>query len=135
MLSLAARLSVSEPHDSPFPGMDPYLEQFRVTARRLIIYSCDQVQSQLAEDLYARVEERFVLECGEPVPLARYPDVRVVEYPHGGLTSMLQTAGLPSRSRCEFTTLRSRSRRPSSRSSMQAPGSESFCDRVSQLVQ
>ncbi len=80
---------------SPFPGMDPYLEQFwRDVHARLIIYSCDQLQNQLPEDLYARVEERIVLECGEPVPLARYPDVRVVEYPHGGLSSASSDGGV-----------------------------------------
>ena len=80
---------------SPFPGMDPYLEQYwRDVHARLIIYSCDQLQSQLPADLYARVEERIVLECAEPVPLARYPDVRVVEYPHGGLSSSVAEGGV-----------------------------------------
>ncbi len=73
---------------SPFPGMDPYLEQsWRDVHAALIIYSRDQLQDQLPGDLYARVEERIVLESGEALHQARYPDVRVVEYPRGGLAS------------------------------------------------
>jgi hypothetical protein len=80
---------------SPFPGMDPYLEQFwRDVHARLIIYSCDQLQTQLPDDLYARVEERIVLENSELAPLARYPDVRVVEYPQGGLSTASDEGGV-----------------------------------------
>lgn len=80
---------------SPFPGMDPYLEQFwRDVHASLIIYSRDQLQDQLPEDLYARVEERIVLETGELLHAARYPDVRVVEYPDGGLTGASTGAGI-----------------------------------------
>jgi hypothetical protein len=71
---------------SPFPGMDPYLEQFwRDVHASLIIYSRDQLQGQLPNDLYARVEERIVLESADLLGEARYPDVRVVEYPRGQL--------------------------------------------------
>jgi hypothetical protein len=42
--------------DSPFPGMDPYLEQFwRDVYARPIVCSCDQLQDQLLDDLCARV--------------------------------------------------------------------------------
>jgi hypothetical protein len=75
--------------------MDPYLEQsWRDVHARLIIYSCDELQGQLPDDLYARVEERIVLESGETLHQARYPDVRVVEYPHGGLSSFSAAAGV-----------------------------------------
>jgi hypothetical protein len=80
---------------SPFPGMDPYLEQFwRDVHARLIIYSCDQLQAQLPDDLYARVEERIVLESADLLHQARHPDVRVVEYPNGGLTGTSGGAGV-----------------------------------------
>ena len=76
---------------SPFPGMDPYLEQSsRDVHAALIIYSRDQLQSQLPEDLYARVEERIVLESAEAWRQSRYPDVRVFEYPHGGLSQYIR---------------------------------------------
>jgi hypothetical protein len=74
--------------------MDPYLEQsWRDVHAALIIYSRDQLQEQLPGDLYARVEERIVLESDDPSRPSRYPDVRVVEYPHGGLS----TAGVAAR--------------------------------------
>jgi len=65
---------------SPFPGMDPYLEQhWGDVHSRLVLYSCDQLQSRLPQALVARVEERVVVEPeGEP-DRSIYPDVRVVE--------------------------------------------------------
>jgi len=48
---------------SPFPGMDPYLEQFwRDVHARCIIYAADQLQARLPADLRARVEERVFVE-------------------------------------------------------------------------
>ena len=69
---------------SPFPGMDPYLEEFwRDVHARLVIYASDQLQSRLPGDLRARVEERVVVEplAGESRDV--YPDVRVVERGRG----------------------------------------------------
>ena len=67
---------------SPFPGMDPYLEaHWRDVHARLVIYSCDALQSVLPSSLRARVEERVLLETPQGVgkhPL--FPDVRVIEY-------------------------------------------------------
>src|SRR5438874_6255874 len=65
---------------SPFPGMDPYLEQFWGDIHHaLITYARDQLQGVLPGDLRARVEERVFVES----PLGRertmYPDIRVVE--------------------------------------------------------
>jgi hypothetical protein len=71
---------------SPFPGMDPYLEEFwRDVHARLIIYGADQLQGRLPGDLRARVEERVVV---EPLDLGDetrdvYPDIRVVERGRG----------------------------------------------------
>src|SRR5579872_6216298 len=51
---------------SPFPGMDPYLEQFWPDLHAsLIIYTRDQIEEQLPATLIARVEERIVLEVEE----------------------------------------------------------------------
>jgi hypothetical protein len=75
--------------------MDPYLEQsWRDVHAALIIYSRDQLQDQLPGDLYARVEERIILESGETLQQPRYPDVRVVEYPRGGLETAPAEAGV-----------------------------------------
>ena len=41
---------------SPFPGMDPYLEQrWRDLHTRLVHYSCDEIQTRLPTDLFAHV--------------------------------------------------------------------------------
>jgi hypothetical protein len=66
---------------SPFPGMDPYLEDhWRDVHSRLVIYICDALQDTLPSSLRARVEERVVLESTEEdAKVDRYPDVRVIE--------------------------------------------------------
>lgn len=73
---------------SPFPGMDPYLEQDWLDVHsRLIYLICGQLQSQLPRDLCARMESRIVVDDQfEWDPRDRHPDVRVVEskQSHGG---------------------------------------------------
>lgn len=57
---------------SPFPGMDPYLEQFWGDIHaRCIIYAADHVQAHLPADLRARVEERVL----ELAPVATEPSL------------------------------------------------------------
>jgi hypothetical protein len=69
---------------SPFPGMDPYLEQFwRDIHARCIIYAADQLQAHLPPDLRARVEERVVVEPVFGTTRSVYPDIRVVERGQG----------------------------------------------------
>jgi hypothetical protein len=69
---------------SPFPGMDPYLEQYwRDVHARLIIYAADQLQGRLPGDLRARVEERVVVEPSEGNERSVYPDIRIVERGRG----------------------------------------------------
>jgi hypothetical protein len=66
---------------SPFPGMDPHLEQFWPDLHaRLILYACDQLEEQLPANLIARVEERIVLETEEDLH-GVYPDVKISERP------------------------------------------------------
>lgn len=80
---------------SPFPGMDPYLEQhWRDIHASLVIYTRDQLQEQLPGDLFAQVEERVFLESDELSRRSMYPDVRIVEYPGGGLASSGEETGL-----------------------------------------
>jgi Protein of unknown function (DUF4058) len=65
---------------SPFPGIDPYLEQFWGDIHhRLITYGSDALQKQLPGDLRARVDERVFVEPDEGRPRNIVPDVRVVE--------------------------------------------------------
>ncbi len=69
---------------SPFPGMDPYLEQhWRDVHARLITYTADALQSQLPTGLRARMEERIVVEPTLGQPRGVYPDVRVIEHGRG----------------------------------------------------
>ena len=66
---------------SPFPGMDPYLEQhWRDVHASLVLYTRNQIQPQLGPQLRARVEERLVIDSviGDR-DHGIYPDVRVVE--------------------------------------------------------
>src|SRR5688572_16713292 len=67
---------------SPLPGWDPYLQRFwRDVHHRLITYSSDFLHRVLPSDLRVRIEERVVLEAGDPV-LSRdiyVPDVAVFD--------------------------------------------------------
>jgi hypothetical protein len=63
---------------SPFPGMDPYLEPFWGDVHQaLITYARDQLQAKLPRDLRARMQQRLVIDPGDP--RAVYPDVHVSE--------------------------------------------------------
>jgi hypothetical protein len=65
---------------SPFPGMDPYLEQFWPDVHaRMVLYTCDQLEDQLPSSLIARVEERIVLESEIVGKQVRHPDVKITE--------------------------------------------------------
>jgi hypothetical protein len=66
---------------SPFPGMDPYLEQhWEDVHAALIGYARDALQPQLSGELIARMEEKVYVEDESEIQLRR-PDVRVVENP------------------------------------------------------
>src|SRR5438874_9835990 len=76
---------------SPFPGMDPYLEQFWGDVHAsLIIYARDQLRRALPGDLRARVEERVVVDSPLERERNRYPDIRVVERGRGKRTAPLR---------------------------------------------
>lgn len=66
--------------DSPFPGMDPYLEQhWRSVHHRLITYAGDQLQAAVPARYRVEVEER-VFVAGEPdAERSVSPDVYVVD--------------------------------------------------------
>jgi hypothetical protein len=68
--------------NGPFPGMDPYLEQFWPDVHAgLIIYARDQLEEQLPTNLIARVEERIVFEFEGEQRRPAYPDVKITERP------------------------------------------------------
>ncbi len=65
---------------SPFPGMDPYLEQFWGDVHiRLINNACGGIQRQLPSGLVARMGERVFVGAPEGEVRNIVPDVRVVE--------------------------------------------------------
>jgi hypothetical protein len=65
---------------SPFPGMDPWLERYWGDVHhRLINYSCDSIEESLPPGLVARMEERVYLEFDERERQRRIADVVVVE--------------------------------------------------------
>ena len=77
---------------SPFPGMDPYLEQhWGDVHTSLATYAKDQLQKGLPKDLVARAEERVAVESKnfdtelerEFEPHDYYPDVHVKERRRG----------------------------------------------------
>jgi hypothetical protein len=67
---------------SPFPGMDPYLERhWGDVHTRLMVYAANQINAQLPDDLQARVEESLAVEVDERAWRTVYPDVHVAEEP------------------------------------------------------
>jgi len=65
---------------SPFPGMDPYLEQFWGDVHAsMIVYIRDHINEQLPGDLHARVEEGLMVDT-EDYSRRIHPDVDVVEH-------------------------------------------------------
>ncbi len=80
---------------SPFPGMDPCLEQHWLDVHhRLTTYACDQLQPRLPSQLRARIEERVFLETDGGECRVVHPDVRVVEYPRGSGEAAAAEAGV-----------------------------------------
>lgn len=67
---------------SPFPGMDPYLEtHWGDIHTSLIVYARNQLNARLPNDLQARVEESLAVQEDKERVHTVYPDVRVVEEP------------------------------------------------------
>lgn len=65
---------------SPFPGMDPYLEEAGIwpgVHSRLIIYLADTLNVLIPPRYVANVEERVVLT--EPPAAHRYPDIHIAK--------------------------------------------------------
>ena len=66
--------------NSPFPGMDPYLEEhWGDVHTRFMVYASSQLNAQLPGDLQARVEESLSVETDDAAQRTIYADVHVVE--------------------------------------------------------
>ncbi len=68
--------------NSPFPGMDPYLERHWGDVHQSAI-TCirDWLQPRLPGDLRARTQERVFIDAPDPTRAEYDPDVRVIERP------------------------------------------------------
>jgi hypothetical protein len=68
------------PQQSPFPGMDPYLEaKWSEVHASLIVYARNQLNLQLPEDLRTGIEQTLGVWAGEDYCGAIRPDVLVVK--------------------------------------------------------
>lgn len=82
---------------SPFPGMDPYLEEhWRDVHHSFLTYARDELQAHLPGDLRARLEERVFVEPEAGWGRRIYPDVRVIEHPRrlGAETNQADAEGV-----------------------------------------
>lgn len=69
---------------SPFPGMDPYLEQhWGDVHHNLVTFAQGMINDYLPRDLRARVQERVLVELPSE-DRTYYPDIRVVEHERPG---------------------------------------------------
>lgn len=79
-------------HNSPFPGMDPFLEQYwRDVHASLIVAIKNAIQGQLPLDLWAQVEQGVSIDLADESLLA-IPDVQVVEQPTESGTESTHTS-------------------------------------------
>lgn len=74
--------------ESPFPGMDPYLERFWNDVHgKLIAYIADDLNGVLPGQYRATLQERVVIaDIDQPRTGTRYPDVAVVDWPSSAET-------------------------------------------------
>jgi hypothetical protein len=79
---------------SPFPGMDPYLEQhWGDVHHNLITFAQGLLNEHLPRDLRARVQERVLVELPSEERVY-YPDVRVVEHERPGRGTAVAPSGV-----------------------------------------
>lgn len=81
---------------SPFPGMDPYLEDYWADVHTSVCTDArNQLAPQLPEDLYARLEEYLAVESGiEEARGKRVPDVKVAERAGNGSSAAQGKGGV-----------------------------------------
>jgi hypothetical protein len=71
--------------ESPFPGMDPYLERFWNDVHgKMIAYIADALNEQLPSQFRAGLQARVIItDPDESKTTAKYPDVAVIDWPVG----------------------------------------------------
>ena len=79
---------------SPFPGMNPYLEQrWGDVHQRIVTYAGDMLQEALPNDLRARMQERVFIES-DVKERGYYPNVGVYEIRGAHRTIAAQPSGV-----------------------------------------
>ena len=79
---------------SPFPGMDPYLEQhWRSVHHRLITYAGDQLQRAQPQRFRVEVEERVFVVDDQDERRTVAPDGYVIERPRPGRADTVAPGG------------------------------------------
>ena len=65
---------------SPFPGMDPYLEErWPEVHARLIVYAANQINPRLPDDLQANIEETLSVCADDVTEYSIRPDIHIAE--------------------------------------------------------
>lgn len=65
---------------SPFPGMDPWLEQsWGDVHTSLIACAREAIKPNLPPGLHVRMQQRVFVESSDVGPRGRYPDLHIVE--------------------------------------------------------
>jgi len=82
--------------ESPFPGMDPYLERFWIDVHgRLIIYITESLNESLPPRFRAALQERVIIaDLDETRFNSKYPDVAVINWPEaeaGGIATAVHS--------------------------------------------
>jgi hypothetical protein len=89
---------------SPFPGMDPYLEMnWRDVHNSLCTYARDLLQPQLRPALLARIDERLMVETEIEESRSIYPEVSVVQkFPRSWIANTASATGVAEPLRIEI---------------------------------
>ena len=80
---------------SPFPGMNPYLQQrWGEVHHRLIVNAADTLQSLLPDDLRARIEARIFLGADDSHYRVNIPDVSIAQTKRRSTEQSVATTGI-----------------------------------------
>lgn len=86
---------MTDPTRSPFPGMDPYLEEaWPDVHHRLCTYACDALRTMLPPGLIARLDERTIIEGAFDADRVVVPGVRAMQFGRSGQGPRGSTATL-----------------------------------------
>jgi len=71
---------MTETVKNPFPGMNPWLEEYWPDVHAsILVYARDQLNAELPPGFQARVDERLAIDAGREKPTRYRPDVAITE--------------------------------------------------------